>query len=110
MWVYEEEVNGRKLTEIINTEHENVKYLPGCKFPHNVVANPSLGDAVKGATLLIFVLPHQVRCACPRHHHHHPIGIHSQFAKPSSTSSYQGCCLRSSPTCTLVLEPFHSSR
>merc|ERR1712109_412857 len=28
MWVFEEEVNGRKLTEIINTEHENVKYLP----------------------------------------------------------------------------------
>ena len=25
MWVFEEEVNGRKLTEIINTEHENVK-------------------------------------------------------------------------------------
>ena len=29
MWVFEEEVNGRKLTEIINTDHENVKYLPG---------------------------------------------------------------------------------
>jgi glycerol-3-phosphate dehydrogenase (NAD+) len=26
MWVFEEEVNGRKLTEIINTEHENPKY------------------------------------------------------------------------------------
>ena len=25
MWVYEEEVEGRKLTEIINTDHENVK-------------------------------------------------------------------------------------
>lgn len=37
MWVYEEEVGGRKLTEIINTEHENVKYLPGHKLPSNVV-------------------------------------------------------------------------
>lgn len=37
MWVYEEEVGGRKLTEIINTEHENVKYLPGYKLPSNVV-------------------------------------------------------------------------
>ena len=27
IWVFEEDVNGRKLTEIINTEHENVKYL-----------------------------------------------------------------------------------
>lgn len=37
MWVYEEMVDGRKLTEIINTEHENVKYLPGHKLPKNVV-------------------------------------------------------------------------
>jgi glycerol-3-phosphate dehydrogenase (NAD+) len=37
MYVYEELVNGRKLTEIINQEHENVKYLPGHKLPPNVV-------------------------------------------------------------------------
>lgn len=37
MWVFEEEINGRKLTEIINTDHENVKYLPGHKIPENVV-------------------------------------------------------------------------
>lgn len=37
MYVFEEEVNGRKLTEIINTDHENVKYLPGHKLPTNVV-------------------------------------------------------------------------
>ena len=30
MWVYEEQVDGKNLTEIINTEHENVKYLPVC--------------------------------------------------------------------------------
>ena len=29
MWVYEEMVEGQKLTEIINTKHVNVKYLPG---------------------------------------------------------------------------------
>lgn len=39
MWVFEEMVNGRKLTEIINSEHENVKYLPGHKLPANVVSN-----------------------------------------------------------------------
>jgi glycerol-3-phosphate dehydrogenase (NAD+) len=59
MWVYEEMVDGRKLTEIINTDHENVKYLKGYKLPENVVAVPELADAVKGATILIFVLPHQ---------------------------------------------------
>ncbi|XP_060938015.1 glycerol-3-phosphate dehydrogenase 1-like protein isoform X3 [Limanda limanda] len=36
MWVFEENINGRKLTDIINTEHENTKYLPGYKLPENV--------------------------------------------------------------------------
>ncbi len=38
MYVYEEMVNDRKLTEIINTDHENVKYLPGHKLPTNIVS------------------------------------------------------------------------
>ena len=41
MWVYEEMIDGKKLTEIINTEHENVKYLPGHKLPRNVVSVPA---------------------------------------------------------------------
>ena len=40
MWVYEEtvEFNGekRKLTDVINRHHENVKYLPGIKLPCNI--------------------------------------------------------------------------
>ncbi|XP_072235838.1 glycerol-3-phosphate dehydrogenase 1-like protein [Leuresthes tenuis] len=59
MWVYEEMINGKKLTEIINTEHENVKYLAGHKLPKNVVAVPDITEAVKGAKILIFVIPHQ---------------------------------------------------
>jgi glycerol-3-phosphate dehydrogenase len=42
MWVHEEEVDGRKLTEIINESHENVKYLPGAALGANVVACASL--------------------------------------------------------------------
>ena len=38
MYVYEELVEGKKLTEIINTEHENVKYLKGHKIPENIVS------------------------------------------------------------------------
>lgn len=38
MWVFEEIIDGKKLTEIINTTHENVKYLPGKKLPENVVS------------------------------------------------------------------------
>merc|ERR1719217_1294215 len=59
MWVFQEQVDGKNLTDIINKEHENVKYLPGIKFTENVVADPDLSHAVEGATLLIFVLPHQ---------------------------------------------------
>lgn len=42
MWVFEEDIGGRKLTEIINTQHENVKYLPGHKLPTNVVSPNTL--------------------------------------------------------------------
>ncbi|MCI4380558.1 hypothetical protein PGIGA_G00241320 [Pangasianodon gigas] len=59
MWVFEEMVDGRKLTEIINTEHENVKYLPGRRLPENVVAVADLIEAVSGADILLFVIPHQ---------------------------------------------------
>lgn len=37
MWVFEEMIDGKKLSEIINTTHENVKYLPGKILPANVV-------------------------------------------------------------------------
>ena len=80
MYVYEEMVNDRKLTEIINTDHENVKYLPGHKLPTNIVSRlfrwnlnklilkkfffvkiaiPDVTQAAEGADVLIFVLPHQ---------------------------------------------------
>lgn len=38
MWVFEEMIDGRKLTEIINETHENVKYLKGFTIPDNVVS------------------------------------------------------------------------
>jgi len=64
MWVYEEQIpmpdgSTQKLTEVINEQHENVKYLPGVTLPTNIHAVPDLADACRGATLLIFVLPHQ---------------------------------------------------
>lgn len=42
MYVYEEIIDGRKLSEIINTDHENPKYMPGVKLPDNVVCTPCL--------------------------------------------------------------------
>ncbi|KAF6118841.1 glycerol-3-phosphate dehydrogenase 1 [Phyllostomus discolor] len=47
MWVFEEDIGGRKLTEIINTQHENVKYLPGHKLPPNVFIG-KICDQLKG--------------------------------------------------------------
>lgn len=74
MWVYEEEVTlgedspyydpsigdkPQKLTSVINQHHENVKYLPNIKLPTNLIANPSLEDAARGSSILVFNLPHQ---------------------------------------------------
>ncbi|XP_036727103.1 glycerol-3-phosphate dehydrogenase 1-like protein [Balaenoptera musculus] len=53
MWVFEETVNGRKLTDIINNDHENVKYLPGHKLPENAfihgICDEISGKVPKGA-------------------------------------------------------------
>jgi len=59
MWVYEEMIGKEKLTEIINTRHENVKYLPGIFFPANVQACPDLLTTCQDAHILLFVFPHQ---------------------------------------------------
>ncbi|KAL6424235.1 hypothetical protein ACFW04_009817 [Cataglyphis niger] len=65
MYVYEEIIDGKKLTEIINETHENVKYLPGHKIPENVIAIPDVAEAAKDADILIFVVPHQfIRRIC----------------------------------------------
>jgi len=64
LWVFEEmvEVEGgekRKLSEVINERHENVKYLSGFPLPLNIIAEPDLATACRNATLVIFVTPHQ---------------------------------------------------
>lgn len=59
MYVFEELVEGRKLTEIINKEHENVKYLKGFKIPENVIAVPDVVETAQDADILIFVIPHK---------------------------------------------------
>lgn len=59
MWVFEEQINGKNLTSIINNDHENIKYLPGVKLPSNLKAYPNIVDAAKDADLIVFNLPHQ---------------------------------------------------
>jgi len=64
MWMMEETVKdgvheGRKLTEVFNETHENVKYLPGIIMPTNTFAEPDLIKSVENATILVIVIPHQ---------------------------------------------------
>ena len=59
MYVHEEMIDGKPLTQIINETNENVKYLKGAKFTPNVKAVPDLKQAVQGAHVLVWVLPHQ---------------------------------------------------
>ena len=46
------------LTQVINEKHENVIYLPGIPLPTSIVAQPDIKEAVTGATMMIFVIPH----------------------------------------------------
>jgi len=59
MWVREKQVNGEPLTKVINRTHLNARYLPDIKLPTNLVAVGSLKKVVEGATLIVFVVPHQ---------------------------------------------------
>ena len=59
MWVFDEKVNGESLVKIINTVHENVKYLPGYRLPESLVAYANVVDVLKTCNYLIFVFPHQ---------------------------------------------------
>ena len=46
------------LTGVINTLHENPIYLKGIPLPTSIHAEPDVKKAVTGATMMIFVIPH----------------------------------------------------
>lgn len=37
IYVYDDPIRNNLLSEVINSRHENVKYLPGIKLPRNLV-------------------------------------------------------------------------
>lgn len=59
LWVYEETIGDRKLTEIINTDHENIKYLEGVKLPKRIVAYAEIEEAVKSTEIVALAVPHE---------------------------------------------------
>jgi len=50
---------GSKLSEIINTKHINVKYLPNVDLPKNLVAVPEMDDAIDDADVVVLGVPDQ---------------------------------------------------
>jgi len=91
MYVYEEMVDGEPLTQLINKHNENVKHLPGAKFTPNVVAVPDISEAVRGASMVCFCLPHQfLKPIMPK------IKVHALPPRPSVRARALSCPLRAS--------------
>jgi glycerol-3-phosphate dehydrogenase (NAD+) len=59
MWLMEEIINGRNLTDIINADNVNVKYLPDVALPKNLFATSNIKHAVENADVIFFAVPHQ---------------------------------------------------
>lgn len=59
LWIYDEVVNGKNLSDIINETHENTKYLPGITLSKKVLAETNLTASIEGADYVVLVLPHQ---------------------------------------------------
>jgi len=57
LWVFEEMYEGQKLSEIINRDHENPKYLPGIKLPLAIRATTDYDLA--DLNVVLFALPCQ---------------------------------------------------
>ena len=91
MYVHEEMIDGKPLTQIINETNENVKYLKGAKFTPNVVADPDISSAVSGATMVCFCLPHQfLKPIMPK------IKVHALPPRPLVRARALSCPLRAS--------------
>lgn len=52
-------IDGTKLTDIINRDHMNDKYLPGISLPSTVFACSDIQRVCTEADVLFFVVPHQ---------------------------------------------------
>jgi len=59
MWVFEELFDGRLLTEVINTDRVNAKYLPNVLLPATIRACPDIKETCFDADILVFIVSHQ---------------------------------------------------
>ncbi|EDV91565.1 GH13333 [Drosophila grimshawi] len=58
IYVYDELVRSQYLSNLMNEQHENIKYLPGIRLPKNLIAVNDLLEAAQSADILIFATPH----------------------------------------------------
>uniref|UniRef100_Q199U1 Glycerol-3-phosphate dehydrogenase [NAD(+)] n=1 Tax=Saccharomycopsis fibuligera TaxID=4944 RepID=Q199U1_SACFI len=97
MWVFQEKIDGENLTDIINTKHENVKYLPDVKLPENVIAEPDITKTVINSDLIIFNIPHQfLGNVCKQLKGHVPTTARAVSCLKGLDVTPQGCNLLSS--------------
>ncbi|NQV09024.1 glycerol-3-phosphate dehydrogenase (NAD(+)) [Candidatus Woesearchaeota archaeon] len=59
LWIHDEIVDGKNLSDIINKEKVNVKYLPDIELQENITTTPDLKEAVEDSSILVMVVPHQ---------------------------------------------------
>ena len=58
LWIYDEIVDDKKLSEIINETHENIKYLPGITLCPSIRVETDINTAINDADVIILVTPH----------------------------------------------------
>lgn len=56
--LHDEDFDGRRLSDIINQDHHNPKYLPGYALPLTLKASPLLEESCSNADVIIFATPH----------------------------------------------------
>lgn len=59
LWLHDELIDGRYLSDAINEDHVNEKYLPNISLPNEIIATSDMDMAIKDADLLVFACPHQ---------------------------------------------------
>ena len=52
LWSWQQEETDR-----LNRDRENIEFLPGCKFPENIICSHDIGKCTDGAELVITVVP-----------------------------------------------------
>ena len=88
----------RTLTGVINEFHTNPIYLEGIPLPTSIHAEPDVKKAVTGATMLIFVIPHNFLA---------PIVPKMEARAPTAPRTHTVC--RVSSLAWGVLRPFQTT-